>query len=92
MAGIAHAVRTRVTDKRGRASATGCGGEHERAGRRSKNSNRINFILNGFKFAPNFNRSKSFLLALQKFQIKYGWKGLEIRNNFHYRNFSRFEI
>jgi hypothetical protein len=28
----------------------------------------------------------------QKFQVKYGWKGLEIRNNFPYRNFSRFEM
>jgi hypothetical protein len=30
-------------------------------------------------------------IRLQKFQIKYGWKGLEIRNNSSYRNFSRFE-
>jgi hypothetical protein len=29
---------------------------------------------------------------LQKFQIKYGWKELEIRNNFPYKNVSRFEI
>jgi hypothetical protein len=29
---------------------------------------------------------------LQKFQIKYGWKELEIRNNSPYRNFSRFEM
>jgi hypothetical protein len=29
---------------------------------------------------------------LQKFQIKYGWKELEIRNNIPYINFSRFEI
>jgi hypothetical protein len=28
----------------------------------------------------------------QKSQIKYGWKELEIRNNFSYRNFSRFEM
>jgi hypothetical protein len=28
----------------------------------------------------------------QKFQIKYGLKELEIRNNFPYRNFSRFEM
>jgi hypothetical protein len=28
---------------------------------------------------------------LQKFEIEYGWKELEIRNNFSYRNFSRFE-
>jgi hypothetical protein len=28
---------------------------------------------------------------LEKFQIKYGWKDLGIRNNLSYRNFSRFE-
>jgi hypothetical protein len=28
---------------------------------------------------------------LEKFQIKYGWKEFEIRNDFSYRNFSRFE-
>jgi hypothetical protein len=28
----------------------------------------------------------------QKFQIKYGLKELEIRNNFPYRNFSRFKM
>jgi hypothetical protein len=28
--------------------------------------------------------------GLQKFQIKYGGKELEIRNNFPYRNLSRF--
>jgi hypothetical protein len=32
------------------------------------------------------------LSVLQKFQIKYGWKEIEIRNNFPYRNVSRFEI
>jgi hypothetical protein len=47
---------------------------------------------NRIKFAPNFDRSKMCLPVLQKFQIKYGWKGLVIRNNFPYRNFSRFEI
>jgi hypothetical protein len=28
----------------------------------------------------------------KKFQIKYGWKDIEIRNNFSYRNFFRFEM
>jgi hypothetical protein len=55
-------------------------------------SNRIKFISNGFKFAPNFDRSKSCLPVLQKWEIKYGWKEIEIRNNFSYRNFSRFEM
>jgi hypothetical protein len=35
-------------------------------------SNRIKLISNGFKFAPNFDRSKRCLPLLQKFQIKYG--------------------
>jgi hypothetical protein len=30
--------------------------------------------------------------VLQKFQIKHGWKEIEIRNNFPYSNFSRLEI
>jgi hypothetical protein len=28
----------------------------------------------------------------EKLEIKYGWKELEIRNNFSYRNFSRIEM
>jgi hypothetical protein len=55
-------------------------------------SNRINFILNGFKFAPNFDRQYKCLPLLQKFKVKYAWKELEIGNNFPYRNFSRFKI
>jgi hypothetical protein len=31
------------------------------------------------------------LSELENFQIKYGFEGFEIRNNFPYRNFSRFE-
>jgi hypothetical protein len=30
--------------------------------------------------------------VLEKLEIKYEWKELEIRNKFPYRNFSRFEI
>jgi hypothetical protein len=55
-------------------------------------SNRIKLISNGFKFAPNFDRSKRCLPLLQKFQIKYGYEEHRIRNNFSYRNFSRFKI
>jgi hypothetical protein len=36
--------------------------------------------------------SKGGLTRLKKFQMKYGWKGLEIRNNLPYRNFSIFKI
>jgi hypothetical protein len=35
-------------------------------------SNQIKLISNGFKSAPNFDRSKRCLPVLQKFQIKYG--------------------
>jgi hypothetical protein len=40
----------------------------------------------------NFDRSKRCLPLLQKLEIKYGWKELEVRNNFSYRNLSRFEL
>jgi hypothetical protein len=35
---------------------------------------------------------KRHLPLLQKFEIKYGWKEFEIRINFPYRNFFRFEM
>jgi hypothetical protein len=28
----------------------------------------------------------------QQFEIKYGWREFEIRNNFSYRSFSRFKM
>jgi hypothetical protein len=46
------------------------------------NSNWIQNISNGFKFTPNFDRSKSCLPVLEKLEIKYGWKELEMGNNF----------
>jgi hypothetical protein len=49
-------------------------------------------ISNGFKFALNFDRSKRCLPLLKKLEIKYGWKDLEIRNNFPCRNFFRFKM
>jgi hypothetical protein len=45
-----------------------------------------------FKFSSNFYSLKMCLMLLQKFQIKYGWYDLEIRNKFPYRNFSRFKM
>jgi hypothetical protein len=33
-----------------------------------------------------------YLPALQKIEIKYGWKAIEIRINVPYRNASRFEM
>jgi hypothetical protein len=43
------------------------------------------------QICPNFDRYKRCVTVLKKLEIKYGWKDLEIRNNFPYRNFSRFE-
>jgi hypothetical protein len=53
---------------------------------------RIQTRSNDFKFSSNFDSFKRYLTVLKKFQIKYGWKEIEIRNNFPYRNFSRFEM
>jgi hypothetical protein len=47
---------------------------------------------NDFKFSSNFDSFKRCLPVLKQFQIKYGWKEIEIRNNFSYRNFSRFKM
>jgi hypothetical protein len=55
-------------------------------------SNGIQTISNGFNFAPNFDRSKMCLSVPGQFQIKYGWKELEIRNKCPYKNFSRFKM
>jgi hypothetical protein len=46
---------------------------------------------NEIRIPPNFGLFKRYLLALQKFQIKRGWKAFEVRNHFPYRNFSRFK-
>jgi hypothetical protein len=35
---------------------------------------------------------RTVLFQAQKFEIKFGWKALEIRINIPYRNFSIFEI
>jgi hypothetical protein len=39
---------------------------------------------------PNLNRFKSDLLRFQKFEIKYGEVGFELRNNSTYWNISKF--
>jgi hypothetical protein len=46
------------------------------------------------KFFKRFEliRSKEILAVFQKFQIKFGFEAFEIRNNFHYWNFSKFRI
>jgi hypothetical protein len=40
----------------------------------------------------NLIRPKTDILKLQKFEIKYGFEGLDESNNFIHRNFSRFEM
>jgi hypothetical protein len=47
---------------------------------------------NGFKNLKTLTDSKITSPPLQKCEIKYGWKVFEIRINFPYRNFSRFEM
>jgi hypothetical protein len=40
----------------------------------------------------NLIQFKQDLPELRKFEIKYGWKVFEIKNNFPYKDFLRFEI
>jgi hypothetical protein len=40
----------------------------------------------------NWVQCKTSLPEPEKFEIKYGFKVFEIRNNFPYRNFSTFEM
>jgi hypothetical protein len=47
---------------------------------------------NEFWIPLNFGWFKRYLPALQKFEIKYGWKAFEIRINCPYRNVSRFKM
>jgi hypothetical protein len=47
---------------------------------------------NNFEIASNFGRLEKYISGLRKIEIKYGWKALEIRMNFTYRNFSIFEM
>jgi hypothetical protein len=46
---------------------------------------------NGFKYNLNLIRSKMYLLKFKKIEVKYGCEGFDERNNFHYRNFSKFK-
>jgi hypothetical protein len=46
------------------------------------------FKLNSICF--NFDRPKKDFSKLEKFETTYGCEGFEERNNFLYRNFSRF--
>jgi hypothetical protein len=47
---------------------------------------------NEIQILSNFDQFKKDLSELKKFEIKYGCEGFEERNNFIYRNFSRFEM
>jgi hypothetical protein len=44
-----------------------------------------------FQFCSNLIQTKTNLLEVKKFEIKYGCEGFCVRNNFPYRNFSIFE-
>jgi hypothetical protein len=51
-----------------------------------------NFLYSSwFSTDLNFYRPIGGLPKLEKFQIKYGFEVFEIKNNFSYKNFSRFE-
>jgi hypothetical protein len=45
-----------------------------------------------FQIYSNLIRSQQDLPELENFEIKYGWKEFEIRNNFPCRNFLRFQM
>jgi hypothetical protein len=47
---------------------------------------------NKFQIASNFARLEKYFPGLRKIEMKYGQKSLEIRINFPYRNFYRFEM
>jgi hypothetical protein len=49
-------------------------------------------IKSNFQIAPYLNQPKGGLSKLKKFQIKYGFVGNQIRNNFPYWNFSKYRI
>jgi hypothetical protein len=54
--------------------------------------NSTNFLYsNRFLTDLNLNRPIGGLIKLKKFHIKYGFEVFEIRENFPYRNFSRFK-
>jgi hypothetical protein len=48
--------------------------------------------FNLIQIPPNFDRFKRYIPVLQNFEIKYGLKVHEIRNNFPYTNFLRFRM
>jgi hypothetical protein len=52
-------------------------------------------ISNYFKFKSNTPKLDSIQTGpsqLKKIEIKYGWRVIEMRNNFSYRNFLRLEM
>jgi hypothetical protein len=56
------------------------------------NSNWIKKYFKRIQICLNFDRSERCLTLLRKLEIKYGWKEIEIRNNFAYGNLSIFEF
>jgi hypothetical protein len=47
---------------------------------------------NEIQIPPNLDWFKRYIPLLQKFEIKYGWKEFEIRNNFCYKGLLRVKI
>jgi hypothetical protein len=56
-----------------------------------KNSNVFD-LFKGIPEGSDLIRLKDGLSELKNFQIKYGYEGIKIRNNFPYWNFSKFGI
>jgi hypothetical protein len=57
-----------------------------------KPSKSIQTRLNLFQIISNLIHSKKGLSKLKKFEIKYGFEGFAVGNNFIYRNFFRFKM
>jgi hypothetical protein len=45
-----------------------------------------------FQNRPKSIQTKINPLVLQKFELKYGWREFEVRNNFPYKGFLRLEM
>jgi hypothetical protein len=49
-------------------------------------------VSNKFSNCVKFGRLEKYIPRLRKIEIKYGWREFEIRNNFPYKRFLRFEM
>jgi hypothetical protein len=89
-------MRERKGERQGGNGAPTRGPGWHSVGRRGSNSvwteTKIQTRPNWFQIPSNFDYFKHDFPWLQKFETKYGWKVFEIRNNFPYRDFLRFEM